>query len=266
MKYDWIPGPETSFVRNRKHIAGARGCVVMCVVAFQLVAAMALAAPDTSSTVSAAEPTTVAASHILFRYWGAPGASVLQTSPTALQNARKALARVLEPGADFEALAQQFQKDYPDVGYEHLKPFGRGRMQKPFEDTVFNLKPGQIADYLTSTSYGFHIVRRNPAVRARHILISYKGASRATVARSKEEARKLAESVREMALKPGADFAALVQKYSDAPDKSRGGDVGVFDRGLMIAAFENAAFALKVGEISPMVETRYGFHILQRTE
>lgn len=217
------------------------------------------------STAAVSEPTTVCATHIVVRYWGAVGAKVVRTSPTARVIAEEMLVKALEPGADFETIARAFE-ERGDIGVARTGPFSRGKMPKAFEDIVFSLPPGRIADWVTTTSYGMHIIRRNPTVRCRHILIAYKGASRAITTRTKEEARRLAERVREEARKGGADFVAFVRRHSEAPDAARGGDVGVFDRGMMIAAFEKAAFALKIGEISPVVETRFGFHVIQRIE
>jgi len=228
--------------------------------------AAGFSAASTSPTAAASEPTTVCATQILFRYWGARGAKVVQTSPTVLAVALKALKEALQPGADFEAIGRKYEKEYPDVKFGRTGPFSRGRFPKAFEDVVFGLKPGEVATTVTHTRYGFHVIRRNPTIRCRHILIAYKGASRSLARRTREEARRLAERVRREALRPGADFAALARRYSDAPDAASGGDVGVFDRGMMIKSFEDAAFALKVGEISPVVETRFGFHIIKRIE
>ncbi|HYQ43306.1 MAG TPA: peptidylprolyl isomerase [Polyangiaceae bacterium] len=112
-------------------------------------------------------------------------------------------------------------------------------------------------------------VSTQPAeISARHLLVSYKGALRASpgIGRSKAEARARAEEAQKRAA-AGEDFVELVKQYSDEPGAGeRGGDLGKFDRGSMVPAFANAAFALKVGEISSVVETQFGYHVIKRTE
>jgi parvulin-like peptidyl-prolyl cis-trans isomerase-like protein len=105
-------------------------------------------------------------------------------------------------------------------------------------------------------------------ISARHLLVSYKGGLRASpgIGRSKAEALARAEEAQKRAL-AGEDFVALVKQYSDEPGAAeRGGDLGKFERSSMVPAFANAAFALKVGEISGVVETQFGYHVIKRTE
>ena len=100
------------------------------------------------------------------------------------------------------------------------------------------------------------------------MLVAYKGGLRASpgIGRSKAEALARAEEAQKRAL-AGEDFVALVKQYSDEPGAGeRGGDLGKFDRQSMVPAFANAAFALKVGEISAVVETQFGYHVIKRTE
>ena len=100
------------------------------------------------------------------------------------------------------------------------------------------------------------------------MLIMYKGSMRAPaeVTRSKEEAKKLATEIMVKA-KKGADFDGLAKQYSDEPgSKTRMGKLGKFSKGAMVKPFSDAAFALKPGEISNVVETDFGFHVIKRTE
>lgn len=66
-------------------------------------------------------------------------------------------------------------------------------------------------------------------------------------------------------LKKGEGFATLAQQYSIDGSRRRGGDLGEFGRGMMVKPFEDAAFALKPGEISGIVKTQFGYHIIKRT-
>lgn len=103
-------------------------------------------------------------------------------------------------------------------------------------------------------------------IACQHVLVGYKGTKVGTATRSKEEARKIAEEVRQKAV-AGEDFAELAKKYSDDPaSKERLGSVGTFDRDGMVKPFSDAAFALKVNEVSPVVETYFGFHVIKRNQ
>ncbi len=66
-------------------------------------------------------------------------------------------------------------------------------------------------------------------------------------------------------LKKGESFAALAQQYSIDGSRKRGGDLGEFGRGMMVKPFEDAAFALKPGEVSGIIKTQFGYHIIKRT-
>ncbi len=95
-------------------------------------------------------------------------------------------------------------------------------------------------------------------VRVRHILVKV-----APDAGDEEKAaaRKKIEGI-QARLKKGEDFASLAKAYSDCSSAKNGGDLGFFSRGQMVDKFEKAAFALKPGQMSDIVETRFGYHII----
>ena len=104
---------------------------------------------------------------------------------------------------------------------------------------------------------------------ASHILVAYKEARNApaSITRSKAQAKKRAEEALKKAAKGNADFGALAKQYSDDPGSGpRGGDLGAFTRKTMVQPFSEAAFALKPGELSAIVETDFGFHVIKRTQ
>jgi peptidyl-prolyl cis-trans isomerase D len=94
-------------------------------------------------------------------------------------------------------------------------------------------------------------------VRASHILFKLEGKDEKAVQAQAEDVLKKAKA-------PNADFAALAKQYSeDDTNNANGGDLDYFGRGRMVAEFEQAAFAMKPGEISNLVKTAFGFHIIK---
>jgi len=100
---------------------------------------------------------------------------------------------------------------------------------------------------------------------AAHILLMYKGSANASedITRTKEEAYQDIQKLLERA-KAGEDFAELAKEFSNCPSSKNGGDLGEFNKGDMVKPFEDAAFSLKKDEISNVVETIYGYHIIKR--
>jgi peptidyl-prolyl cis-trans isomerase D len=97
-------------------------------------------------------------------------------------------------------------------------------------------------------------------IRASHILLRTEGKDEAAV-------KTRAEDVLKQAKAPGADFAALAKKYSeDETNAANGGDLDFFARGRMVPEFDTAAFALEPGQVSDLVRTEYGFHIIKVTD
>jgi peptidyl-prolyl cis-trans isomerase C len=96
-------------------------------------------------------------------------------------------------------------------------------------------------------------------VKASHILIKVE--ADATDAQ-KAEARKKINDIQQK-IKNGGDFAELAKQYSEGPSNVRGGDLGYFRRGQMVKPFEDTAFAMQPNEVSDVVETRFGYHLIK---
>ncbi len=92
----------------------------------------------------------------------------------------------------------------------------------------------------------------------------YAGSMRSSASRSQDEAKTLIAEI-ESKLTAGESFGDLAKAHSDCPSSAQGGDLGKFGRGQMVGAFEESAFGLPVGGTSGVVETPFGYHIIQRT-
>jgi peptidyl-prolyl cis-trans isomerase C len=119
------------------------------------------------------------------------------------------------------------------------------------------VKPEAVTDFYQKNQDKF---QQGPRVRASHILIGIpQNADAATKQAAKAKADALLKD-----LKAGKDFAATAQANSQDPGSApKGGDLGYFEQGQMVPPFEQAAFALKAGEMSEVVETQFGYHIIK---
>lgn len=154
---------------------------------------------------------------------------------------------------------------FSDVPAKNPMLLARGQVN-PSLSVVLNLKMGQISDPI-ETPMGFVIFDRVEPVlyHACHILIQYAGAQYATTKRTKDDARKLLEGIRSRIVEKKEDFVAVARAETDDPSsKETGGDLGEFMPGQMVPAFELAVEKLKVGEVSDIIETPFGFHIIKR--
>ena len=104
-----------------------------------------------------------------------------------------------------------------------------------------------------------NLFKQPEQVRASHILIKIEPKANES---EKEDALKKIREVQEKQIK-GDDFAKLAKKYSQGPSNAKGGDLGFFKRGQMVPAFEEVAFKLKPGEVSDIVKTRFGYHLIK---
>jgi len=121
-----------------------------------------------------------------------------------------------------------------------------------------------ITDAETKEYYDAHpdAFKQAEQVQASHILVKVaEGATEADLKTAKEKIDKILVRV-----KAGEDFATLAKETSDCPSSADGGNLGYFEKGKMVQEFEDAAFTLKTGEVSGIVKTDYGYHIIKVTD
>lgn len=103
-------------------------------------------------------------------------------------------------------------------------------------------------------------------IRASHILLMHKDAQSSLNERTREQAKADIEALKGKIEAGEASFADVAYAHSDCPSGEDGGDLGQFRPGMMVPEFDKAAFALEVGQVSPVVETAFGYHLILRTE
>lgn len=217
---------------------------------------------------------------LLVAYAGAQGASTETTR--SREDARERAGMLAGMARDGEQSFRELVSEYGDTppdlddrGTLRLIRRGQSTLSEVEEEVALGLREGQVSRPVETTA-GFVILQREPdeeeseggltSIGARHILIQFRGASQAapSVTRTRDEALALAHQVAALA-RDGGDWIALHREHTDEPNSPEGGDLGIFERGNMVPAFERAAFRLEVDQISDPVESQFGFHIIQRT-
>ena len=163
-----------------------------------------------------------------------------------------------------------FVDRYSEIPFDSIyRP--RGEYNNEYADILFGLDVGEVFGPYRDGRF-FKISRlldrkQDASVRASHILIAFKGATRApsSVTRTKEEARREANRLLRLARRGNNNFDELAKEYSDGPTKNRGGDLGFFQEGQMATEFFNFVDKNRVGRIG-LVETEFGFHIIKVTD
>ncbi len=210
----------------------------------------------------------LSASHILIMHNDSrrKPPAIGRTKEEALALAKEIQAKI-KGGADFAEMAKKLSEGPSKTKGGDLGVFSARMMAPAFSEATMALEVGGISDPV-ETGFGYHIIKRQEVVEVhtRHILLMHNESKRKppSIKRTKEEAKKLIEEIAAKLKQPDADFAALAKEHSDCPSKKKGGDLGTSTRGKMAPLFEKAAFALKENEISDVVETVFGFHIIQR--
>jgi len=216
------------------------------------------------STVEIKGP-RASARHVLIAYKDAYQASekVSRTKEEARALATTVQSDILG-GADFSSQAIEHSDGPSGKRGGELGVFGKGTMHINFEQAVLDLDVGELSK-VVETPFGFHVIERMVVeeVRVAQVLIQWQGCHRATTDRTKEDAQLRAEAALQ-ALHAGTNFIEVGKRYSDGPTGQRGGDLGWFQRGQMVPAFEEASFSLEPGKITDVIESPLGFHIILR--
>ncbi len=211
----------------------------------------------------------IRASHILFNL---PQQNFTpEDSIKAYQKANDALKK-LKDGVPFSEVAMEFSEDQTaKQNGGDLYYFTAGMTVPEFEDAIYELKVGDYSKEPVRTQFGLHIVKltdkrkRNDGIRASHILIQDQKDSMGAVIDSMGTYQKAKDILAR--IKNGEDFAKVATEVSQDPGSApKGGDLGFFDRRRMVQPFDSVAFTLNVGEISDLVRTPFGWHIIKVTE
>ncbi len=189
----------------------------------------------------------------------------------AKSRAKEILNQATDDPSKFSDLAKEKSEDANskdnggDIGY-----LEEGGIYNDIYNKIKSLEKDEVYDGLIENGDGFNIVKRGETkmetkVKANHLLICYKGAASCDKETSKEDARKKIEELKAQATPE--NFVDLVKANSTEPGAdTRGGDLGFFGHDMMVKEFEDAAFSMKVGEISGVVETQFGFHLIYKSD
>jgi peptidyl-prolyl cis-trans isomerase C len=161
---------------------------------------------------------------------------------------------------DLKALLQAYGKSFEELREQTQKGMAYEKLVEIKSAGKVNVTQQEAESYYKENEEKFKVPEQ---VKASHILINTEPTDpNGDPAEAKAEARAQAEKLLEQ-LKNGADFATLASQYSVCPSARKGGDLGYFPKGRMVAEFEKAAFGLDIGEVSEIVETQFGFHIIK---
>jgi peptidyl-prolyl cis-trans isomerase SurA len=203
--------------------------------------------------------------HILVQVPEQASAEKIQASK---QRADQAWAE-LRGGAPFAQVSAGFSDAKDGLQGGNLGWRTADRLPTIFQEALQNMKPGDISAVLRSPN-AFHIIKlldkrnKDAAVvitqtRARHILLKT-----SEVASESEARNRLSEIKRR--IEAGADFAAQAKLYSEDGSAAQGGDLGWVSPGVFVPEFERAMNALKIGQLSDLVQTEFGWHLIQVME
>jgi len=162
----------------------------------------------------------------------------------------------------FKQMVESQGGNFEDVTSQYKKRMARQQYLETQWTGKIDVNDAEVKAYYDENPKEFESPEQ---IQASHILIKVDALDpndpNAVKVVAKAEAEKLLAEI-----KDGADFAELAKANSDCPSAPRGGDLGLFGRSQMVKPFEEAAFALQPGQISDVVETQFGYHIIKVTD
>ncbi len=203
------------------------------------------------------------ASHIFL----VPDTSMNETQANSLA---KSIIDSLKNGGNFGSFAKKYSKDNytKDIGGD-VYYFTAGQIAaSKLEDAIYSLNVGEIYSEPVNSGFGIHVIKltdkleRKPAVQAQHILVSLRDSTGKPLTDTTAAFAKIMDIKKKA--EAGEDFGELALKYSDDPGSAKKqGDLGTFARGRMVREFDAVAFSLNKDEISKVVRTQFGYHIIK---
>jgi protein-export membrane protein SecD len=194
--------------------------------------------------------------------------SIKTFNEAAKKKAEEALSK-LRNNSDFDALAKEYSDDTSTKDQGGNVGWISKRDNEELAKLASTIPVGQVASTYTQTQSGFEILKVNEQrikeVKASHLLLCYKESEGCQSDMSKEDAYTKIKEIKAKATPE--NFADLVKENStDASNKDRGGDLGWFGRDVMAKPFEEVAFGQKLNTISFVVETKFGYHLIYKTD
>lgn len=207
------------------------------------------------------------ASHIVVAWEGCRGTKGLirRSKEEARKRALELRQRVLD-GEEFAKVARECSDDASSLFGGHLGFIKRGTMPRAFDSVVFSLAPGEVSEPV-ETEFGWHVILARGFAESSHVLVGFKEAAMPLPGVTRSRAEALARIEQALArIRAGEDFGKVAREMSDCPSAANDGRLGAFelDKLPFVKEFSDALVKLRQGEVSGVVETPYGFHIIVR--
>lgn len=177
------------------------------------------------------------------------------------------LIQRIQKEEDFSSFVNLYSKDsYTNKSGGDVYYVTAGQINIPsIENAIYKTEPGNIYPELVSSGYGYHIIKvterqpRKASIHVGHILIPFTDSTGTDTAKALQKIQDIEKQIKE-----GKNFGEMAAKYSaDKGSALKYGDLGFFERGQMVREFDEAAFKLNVGQTSPIVKTKFGYHLIK---